>query len=344
MAHAKKFDILKFFKTVFAVKRMEIFMKHSILLKGTELNVSPIAFGTVRAGLDWDGKDAEEMLNRYVDSGGNLIDSARVYFDWVGTEVGRSERVIGDWLRSCKRRNEIVLITKGGHPAKDTPHTSRMQMADMEYDINLSLKSLGTDYIDIYFYHRDDTSRPVGELIEQMEQFKKEGKIRYYGCSNWSVERMKEAEDYAESKGIRGFVSSQNLYNIGAKHMNPFEDDTMVTDDVRAIDFYKNSNITPMPYFGVCSGFFHILAAEGEGAVKNSCYYTPKNLELANNINELCKKYSCTITQVLLGFFAYQECTMIPLVGTANIAQLDEALKTVNINFTKQDFINLGGI
>ncbi|MBR0417703.1 MAG: aldo/keto reductase [Erysipelotrichaceae bacterium] len=313
-------------------------MKHDILLKGTDLKVSPFAFGTVNAGLDYDGKDADDLLNYFVDNGGNLIDTARVYYDWAPGEIGRSERVIGDWLRRCGRRDEIVLMTKGGHPDKDSMDVSRMSQADMEYDINLSLNKLGIDTIDIYFYHRDDKNQSVAELIERMEGFRKKGMIRYYGCSNWTTERMKEADEYAKQHGYSGFIANQNLYNAGAKYMKPFPDKTMVTVDAEALDFYRNSNNTPMPYFGLCSGFFHNLKNKGEEAVKESPYYTPKNLEVAKKINDLCEKYNCTITQVLLAFYYYQDFPIIPLVGTVTIPQLEEALGSTNIEFCKEDF------
>ena len=314
-------------------------MKANIHLKGTDLWVSPIAFGTVKAGLNWDGEAADAMFNRYVDSGGNLIDSARVYNDWAGKEIGRSERVIGDWLRRCRRRREIVLMTKGGHPDRKSMHVSRMKQSDMEYDLDLSLKTLGVDEIDIYFYHRDDTSQTVGELLERMEGFGKKGKIRYYGCSNWSAKRMREAELYAKEHGIRGFTANQNLYNIGSKYMKPFEDDTMVAVDEDAIDFYKHSQNTPMPYFGICSGFFHLLKAKGEEAVRDSCYDTPGNLAVAKRIDAICEKYHCTLTQALIGFFLTRDFTIIPLVGSSNQEQLKDTLGSVEIPFERKDFM-----
>ena len=314
-------------------------MKKKVNLNGTDLAVSPIAFGTVRAGLDWDGEDADLMLNHYVDNGGNLIDTARVYYDWVGPEVGRSERVIGDWIRRCGRRDEVVIMTKGGHPDKDSMNISRMSQSDMEYDINLSLEKLGIDCIDIYFYHRDDVSQSVEELIERMEGFRRQGMIRYYGCSNWTTTRMVEADNYAKEKGYTGFVANQNLYNIGRKYMKPFDDPTMVAVDDQAIDFFRRSNNTPMPYFGLCSGFFHVLDSKGAEAVKNSPYYTDGNLRLAVHIRELCKKYDCTITQVLLGFYFVQDYTVIPLVGTSNLDQLDDMLKAPEVPFKPSDYI-----
>lgn len=311
-----------------------------ITIPNTDLKLSRIALGTVKAGLAYDGEDADRLFDMYLDLGGNIIDSARVYSDWVPPETGRSERVIGDWIRRKKRRNEVVLITKGGHPDKNCMHVSRMNRQDMEHDITLSLNSLGVSCIDIYFYHRDDVSRPVGELLEQMEKFRKEGKIRYYGCSNWAAARMTEADAYAREHGLRGFIADQMLFNMGSKHMKPFDDDTMVTMDDTMLAYHKkNPGNMAMPYFGICSGFFHHLAAGKEEKVKSSPYYNPQNLELARKIGQLREKYGASITQILIGFYLTQDFTMIPLVGSTNPDRLKDAMDALAHRFDAADFV-----
>ena len=98
--------------------------------------------------------------------GGNLYDTARVYSDWIPPETGRSERVIGDWLSRSGKRHDVVLITKGGHPDMTVPspdmHNSRVSAENMRADLELSLKTLRTDYIDLYFYHRDNEDISAG--------------------------------------------------------------------------------------------------------------------------------------------------------------------------------------
>lgn len=315
-------------------------MEKYIQIPQTDLKLSRIALGTVNAGLDYDGAEADRLFDSYLDMGGNLIDSARVYFDWVEPEKGRSERVIGDWLRRSGKRERVVLMTKGGHPKIDTLHVSRMSMSDMEHDLELSLGSLGVDCIDIYFYHRDDPSRPAGELIEQMEEFRRAGKIRYYGCSNWTTERMKQAEAYAKEHGLRGFIANQMLYNMASKNMKPFDDDTMVAMDEQMLAYHRKTpeNIV-MPYFGVCSGFFHLLAAGNEEKVKSSPYYTSKNLLLAKEIDALCEKYKASISQILTAFYMVQDFSVIPLNGSTKPGQLEDAMGTLELSFDPADFV-----
>lgn len=305
-----------------------------INIKDTDLSICPIGFGTVNAGLAWDNKDAFEILENYVELGGNLIDTARIYSDWDDGEIGRSERVIGDWINHRNRRDDLIIITKGGHPKMDTMEISRLSRSDMEYDLNLSLKTLGVDTIDIYLYHRDDLNRSVDELIETMESFVKAGKIRYYGCSNWTTTRMIEADDYCKKNGYRGFVVNQMLYNMASFNMKSFPDTTMVAMDNKMLKYHKTSNNLAMPYFGLCSGFFHKLESSGKDSVKESPYYTEYNLELAKKINILCKKNNATISQILLSFFFNQDIDMCPLVGVSKKEQLVDFMGAIDKVFS----------
>ena len=175
-----------------------------IKIAHTDLILSPVGLGTVKAGISWDHEDAFRLFDFYLSKGGNIIDTAHVYSDWEPGEIARSERVVGDWIRSRRHRNDFILITKGGHPHLDTMQVSRLSKEEMTDDLDDSLKKLGTDYIDIYLYHRDDPTRSVEELIETMEEFRCSGKIRYYGCSNWTTQRMLEADAYCREKGGTG--------------------------------------------------------------------------------------------------------------------------------------------
>ncbi|OQB20362.1 MAG: General stress protein 69 [Firmicutes bacterium ADurb.Bin182] len=311
----------------------------SVRIPNTDIALYPVGFGTVSAGLDWDGKEAFALLDAFVDMGGNLIDTARIYSDWVKPEIGRSERVLGDWIRRRGHHNDIVLVTKGGHPDLNHMHTSRMTKKDMDHDLSLSMKALGVDCIDIYIYHRDDTAQPVADLLGVMEDYVKEGKIRYYGCSNWTSARMKEAHSYAKAHSLRGFVANQMLFNMGLKYMNPFPDDTMVSMDADMMEIHRTTDILAMPYFGVCSGFFHILAAKGEQAVKASSYYTQGNLSVMKKILSICEKYNVTITQVLLGFFYAQDFPVVPLASSANIDQLREIMAAPACNIKPGEYV-----
>ena len=314
-----------------------------IVIPNTELELSPMGMGCVNAGLKWDGKDADYLFDAFLDMGGNLFDTARVYSDWVLPESGRSERVLGDWLERSGKRNRIVLITKGGHPDMACPkpdlHKSRMREADMRHDVELSLRALHTDYIDLYFYHRDDESIPVEELIETMETFVKEGKIRYYCCSNWNTGRMRSADEYCRKQGYRGFAANQALFNLGSRYMKPLEDDTMRYIDEEMQRYHKeNPANLAMPYMGICGGFFHNFIEKGEDSVVDSPYYTPENIRLAGKVKMVMEKYQATVTQAVLGFYTCQDFQCLPLYGPRNAENLKEAMDSFEIPFEKADY------
>ena len=110
-----------------------------IKIANTDLELSPIGLGTVNAGLSWDHEEAAKIFENYLAAGGNLIDTAHVYSDWVEGEVARAERVIGEWIRSRKKRDDFILMTKGGHPRMNSMEVSRLSKEEMTKDLNFSL-------------------------------------------------------------------------------------------------------------------------------------------------------------------------------------------------------------
>ena len=324
-------------------------MEKNFNIPNTDLYVSPMGMGTVDAGVAWglDAASADSIFGTFIEAGGNLIDCAHVYSDWAAVdgihEIGRCERVTGQWMKRHSNRHDIVLTSKGGHPVYTNTHydlhLNRCTKADMRGDLEGSLELLQTDYIDIYFYHRDDPRIPIEEMVETMQDFIREGKIRYFAVSNWTAERQKAAMDYCRKMGYRGAIADQALLNLGAKYMNPLADDTMLACKGDLYEYHKKELDTlMMPFMGNASGFFHIFAAKGEEGVKGSPYATPKNIELAKHVVEMSKKYDCAITNVVLGYFATEQFPCVPLYGPFNEDSIKEAAKTFDIKFDKNDY------
>ncbi len=314
-----------------------------INIKDTDLKLSRLGLGCVKAGVKWDGQEAFDLFDAFLDMGGNVYDTARVYSDWIPSEKGRSERVLGQWLAHSGKRHDVILVSKGGHPDMTGPnpdmHKSRVSENCLKYDLEESLRVLGTDYIDIYFYHRDNEDVPVSELIDIMEDFRKQGKIRYYACSNWTTARMKEADTYAASKGYRGFVANEALYNMGEPWMKPMADDTLVIMDKEMQKYHEeNPRNLAMPYSAACNGFFHKLLAAGREAVVNSEYYTEGNLNNMRIISKLMEKYGISVTQAVLGYLTCQNFQCLPLYGPRNTEDLKDAMETFEIPFRAEDY------
>ena len=319
-------------------------MAKRILIPDTDLSLCPMGMGTLSAGLKWDGEQADRMFGAYLELGGNVVDTARVYQDWVPGEIGRSERVVGQWLKRSGCRDRIVLITKGGHPKCTEPtddiHVSRMTDADLRHDLELSLRALQTDVIDVYFYHRDNLAQSVEQLVDTMESFVKEGKIRYYACSNWSADRMRQADAYARSIGARGFVADQSLLNVGMKHMKPLKDDTLTCIRGDVADYHReNPRNLAMAYFCAVNGYFQRLLERGE--IADEDYDTPGNRETAKVLQAIAARRNTGITQAVLGFLLVQDFPCLALFGPSSEQRVREAMKTLEIPFTREDYAPL---
>ena len=304
------------------------------------------ALGTSRAGRAYDGREADLLFDTFLDSGGCVIDTAHVYADWMPIERSISERCIGDYLQRSGRRDEIFLITKGGHPSLsgkgyngDDLHAPRLSRREMRRDLEGSLAKLRTDHIDLYFYHRDDPSIEAGELIETMETFVREGKILAYGCSNWKTDRILKAQEYAREHGYTGFAANQALYNIGTLARDVQWDDTYVTVNHEMLRMHEeHPEILLMPYSSAANGFFHRLLTEGEEELRKAPYYSLENIQTAEKLRELCTRKQCTLAQAMLGWFTVQNVRCLPLYATHQSERVKEALKTADLHFEQEDF------
>ena len=218
--------------------------------------------------------------------GGNLIDTAHIYSNWVPGERARSERIIGDWRKSSGKRNQTIE-----------------------------------------------------EEIETMEGFVKEGKIRYYACSNFDTDRMQAAYEYCKEKGYRGFVADQCLMNLALKYMNEPADPTLRCIRGDNFDYHAaHPELMAMPYFSNCSGYFHKYLTKGTAAVKDMYYDTEKNRKVAEKVKALTEKYECSVTQAVMGFFRFQPFTCLPLYGTSSPEHIVDTCKTLDVPFTAEDY------
>lgn len=314
-------------------------MEHTLAIPGTDLTVSPMALGCTKAGA-WKGERADRVLDCYAELGGNVLDTARIY---GLPRIGASEEMLGEWLRRSGKRGQMVLMSKGGHPDVIAMHKPRMRRTDMEADLHASLTALQTDCIDIFFYHRDDEAQPVGELIEQMEDFRRAGKIRYYACSNWTTARQREAAAYAASHGLTGFVGSECLYNYGCGSIEHLADDTLCMVDAEMLAYHREPTCRTllMPYSGLCEGFFHKLMNPGllgTLPVMGNQYYTPGNLAKTERIRMLQEKYHATVSQVLVGFLSTRDVPLLPLYGCSTPEHLLEIAAALDMPFEAADF------
>lgn len=182
-------------------------------LGSSDLLVSPIALGGNVFGWTIGESESFKILDAFVDSGFNFIDTADSYSKWApGNHGGESETIIAKWLRKSGKRKDVIIATKFGVDLGDGK--KGLSAAYMKKAVEASLKRLGTDYIDLYQSHIDDPETPVEETMSSFDELIKEGKIRYIGASNFSAERLKLSNDFALRNSMSPYVSLQPLYNL----------------------------------------------------------------------------------------------------------------------------------
>jgi len=184
------------------------------LIPRTTLQASVLCLGTAEFGSGVDDSISESIVNRYLEAGGNVLDTAEVYAEWLPGGSHRSEEFLGKWLRQRKSRSGLILSTKGAHPKITSMDKPRMSRKDVESDLNSSLQRLGVEYVDLYWLHRDDPGTPVEEILLMLEEFRKAGKIGYAGFSNWTEARAEAARVAAEKLNLPGFIGSQNQWSL----------------------------------------------------------------------------------------------------------------------------------
>ncbi|HEV2474797.1 MAG TPA: aldo/keto reductase, partial [Chthonomonadales bacterium] len=190
-------------------------------LEGIDAPVSRLVLGTIVCQLD-SLQLTRDLLDEWLEQGGNCIDTANVY--------GTSESAIGAWMAERAVRDRVILLTKGGHPRADRPHVNREAVFE---DIEESLRRLQTSKLDIYLLHRDDPATPVGEFIECLNEQRAAGRINLFGASNWTTERIDQANEYAAAHGLTGFSLNSPYFGLAIQNEPMWRGCHALSDDER---------------------------------------------------------------------------------------------------------------
>jgi aryl-alcohol dehydrogenase-like predicted oxidoreductase len=304
-------------------------------LPGTTLQVSRLCLGTALLGVRQSESEAHRLLDAYLDLGGNFIDTARIYSDWVPNESGRAERILGDWMRDRPGvRSRIVLATKGLHPPLSVPHQSRVNLREARRDIEASLRALRCECIELYWLHRDDPAVPVEEIVEFMQGFIREGKIRYLGASNWSMNRLAASNAYANRHGFTPFIANQVLFHAGCWTLPPARDPSMNRIDLDYHRWHSRSGLSLVPYSTQAQGFFSRPSASIPTA-------TATNMQLVPLLNSLARAHRVSVNAAVLAYALHQPFPVFPVIGANTPEQLADSWTALGVHFAP---LELGAI
>ncbi len=307
----------------------------------TDLQASTLALGTDYFGSTVDRATSMQLMDRYLEAGGNVIDTAELYARWVPGGEHQSEKTIGQWLRDRGVRDQIIVSTKGAHPHLESMDQPRLSKAEIQADLDGSLRRLGVERIDLYWLHRDGPDIPVEDILQILEDFRSAGKIRHAGFSNWTQARADAALRAAQAANIEGFVASQNLWTLAT--VNPAAaDPTWASIDGPFAEWHAHHDFAAFPYFSQSNGYFRRLERGAMDQVPPDArvrvlHDNQENRDRHQRLRELQSKYGYSTGQIVLGYLTNRPFPVFPLVGPKNLADLEESLGSVEAVLSAKD-------
>ena len=319
-------------------------MLSKVPLAHTDLSVSTLCYGTNMLAWSNDQERSNAILDTFASLGGNFIDTARSYGDWMPeAPKGASERALGAWLKGNKRE-DFVIATKGGHfDMRAGDYRNRVNAKDIGSDLDESLEHLGVDTIDLYWLHMDNPETPVAELIDFLNEAKAAGKIRWFGASNWTDSRVLEANDYAKANGKDGFVAVEPFWGLG----KPNEANAAQQGYQLYFEDYagklKDADLAIIPYCAQSRGYFGMLE-KGEDAVSEplkAFYDNPVNAKRFAAAKTVAARHGVSISEVVLAYLVNQPGQVIPIFGASSPARIEESVKAAALKLSPEELAEL---
>jgi aryl-alcohol dehydrogenase-like predicted oxidoreductase len=268
------------------------------------------------------------VLDRYLEIGGNTIDTAHVY------GLGQSELAIGQWMKERNNRHDVIILTKGAHHDQYGP---RVNSEAISKDLFESLERLGTDYIDLYALHRDDPTVPVSMIIDTLNEHIDAGRIKAIGGSNWTVQRLQEANEYAEANGLVGFTfSSPNLSLAKAKEAFWAG---CVSVDTADCKWHEEHQLPLLSWSSQARGFFTGRFTPGDRSNEDlvRVFYSDENWKRLSRADQLANEKGVSTIQIALAYVLNQPFPTCALIGAQNTEELQSCLVGSNIRLTQDE-------
>ncbi|MFG2855727.1 aldo/keto reductase [Streptomyces mirabilis] len=303
-------------------------------LGSSDLEVFPFSLGGNVFGWTADEAQSFAVLDAYTAGGGNFVDTADGYSAWIpGHTGGESETIIGKWFAARGNRSDVVLATK----VSTHPEYKGLSPANIKAAADASLRRLGTDYIDLYYTHFDDTSVPVEEIIGALDELVRAGKVREIAASNISAERLAESVEFSDREGLARYVALQPHYNLVSRdtYEGPLQ------------EVASRTGLAAVPYFALASGFLTgkyrpgttVDSARAEGAGKH--LDTERGIRVLAALDEVAGAHDAEVATVALAWLAARPTVAAPIASARTVEQLPALLAVADLTLTDAEVARL---
>jgi len=290
----------------------------------TGVQVSTLCLGAMTFGGKSDQAEATRMVDRFLDVGGNFVDTANVY------QRGVSEEMTGRALAGGKR-DRVVLATKVHGAMDDNDHNMQgNHRRNIIQACDASLRRLGTDYIDLYQIHRPQSSVPIDETLRALDDLIHAGKVRYVGTSTYAAWQLMEAWMVAKERGLNHFISEQPPYHLLDRRV-----------ERELIPFCQTYGVAVIPWSPLAGGKLTGKYQRGQAAPSNAREkpedFSEGTWRVLEGLKRLCTEKGCSMTAFALAWLNAQPGVTSPIIGANSVAQLEENLAAGDVIITAED-------
>lgn len=304
----------------------------------TGLKVSELCMGTMQFGWTTDEASSFEVLDAYVESGGNFLDTANVYTGWAAdSEVGRSETIIGRWMKDRGSRDRMVVATKVRGRMGEGPNDVGLSRKHILDQIEASLTRLQIEYVDLYQAHSDDPTVPLEETLAAFDNLVQRGLVRYVGASNYQAWRLMQALWISDKHDLVRYDTLQPPYSLANRSFEAELRPLCLEQDIGVI-----------PYSPLAAGFLTGKYRRGQPlpdsgraeAVKNR-YLNDQGYNLIDAIDGVAERHDVTPAQVSLAWLLAQPTISAPITSANNRQQWQELAPATDIELSADDVAEL---
>jgi 1-deoxyxylulose-5-phosphate synthase len=296
----------------------------------TGLRVPPLCLGTMTFGLQCDEPTSFAILDRAFEGGIDFIDTADVYPLGGDTKTaGRTEEIVGKWMRERGNRDRIVLATKCAGRMGGGPNDTGLSRYHVQRAVEASLRRLGTDVIDLYQVHSFDPTTPIDETLRALDDLVRSGKVRYIGCSNYPAWRLGEALATSERLGTARYDSLQPRYNLLYRDI-----------ETELLPLARNEGLGVIVYNPLAGGFLSGKYAKGDAPEENTRftlgtagrmyqhrYWQDAQFDAVSALQEAVSARELSMPAVAVSWVLQQPGITSAIIGASKPEQLDDTLQ-----------------
>ena len=306
-----------------------------ITIPETDLVVHPLCLGTNIFGANATEIESHLVLDAYRSHGGNFIDTADMYNQWIEGHIGgESESIIGTWMKARGNRSEMVIATKVAKMDRRPGLSAKNIFAACEE----SLDRLESDYIDLYYSHEDDQEISLEETLGAYAQLIAQGKVRYIAASNFTPSRLRESIKFSENNNLPAYIAVQDQYNLVAR--TPYEGE--MEQSVAEL------GISNIPFYGIARGFLSgkyrpgVTEVDSKRAAGALEYATEKGYAIVAAMDEISAAHNnAPLSAIALGWLRANPTVSVPIASARTVAQLEEIIQIIELTPAEASTLNV---